>query len=846
MVSLLALLTLQTPPTFPFWIPWNDATPNVATDVSSLNDGIAGAHGRIVVKDGHFVEEKTGVRVRFLGTNITARAAFPLKSEADAIAAHLAKAGFNLVRFHHLQNDWDKKGGMIWMENAVYQEVDPAQLDKLDYFIYALKQHGIYTNLNLQTTRRYLPSMGFPDSVSQIKGVDKQVDKFDPKMISLQKEYAKALLDRVNPYTHTRYSEEPALAMVEINNENSLVGWPGSTPGDGLADLPEPFRGELVTMWDEWLRKKYTTDDAIDASWRSGSTPLGASVISRDAKWSLENDAKKDIQLTPGGGDGRTASPIDVNIKETDGTDWHVQALLDDLNLKEGQPYTLKFDARSDVPRSMGVGVRINEPDWHFSGLNSSVATVPEWRTYRLPFVASEVHPSHERVAFFLGDSTGKVSIRNLVLSPGTEMGGLPAGESLAKKNIDLPVGGGNARADYTEFLTELETKYSTTMRDYLRKDLEIKANLIDSQISWGGLTALKREAASDYADNHAYWQHPVFQGQEWDPIHWRVDNRALVNELASNNGTLVDLALNRVLGRPYSISEYNHPAPNIYQAEMMPLFATYAAAQDWDAIYTFEYGLTGSLYPTTTIQGFFDTGTNPAKSAFFPTAALLFRKGLIKPLESSARLILPATPWSKAFTANPAWIKAGGKPDVLSTQTAITVGPAPEENIESTGPDKSPLSFIKDESGAAFIANEKAAVEAVGFLGDKSFQMGTVALTFKTFGNGFAAATLVAGDGDDLQTAKSSLLTLVGKVENQNMGWNAAHDSVGDHWGLGPTVAEGIPCDVDLQVDARRTVYALDSRGRRKSIVPSTFAAGRLKFSVGPYYQTVWYEVVK
>jgi hypothetical protein len=230
---------------FPFVIPWDDAVQGTATDVSGLDREPAGTAGFIVVRDGVFVEETTGRRVRFFATNLAARAAFPSRADADRIAARMAKLGINLVRLHHLQNSWEKPGGTIW-KGKPFVEVDPAQVDKLDALVAALKRHGIYTNLNLSTTREYVPELGFPQSVRRIPfDFDKKVDEFDRSMIELQKDYARALLDHVNPYTGLAYRDEPALAFVEINNENSLVGWPHEAPGEGLDALPEPFHAEI-------------------------------------------------------------------------------------------------------------------------------------------------------------------------------------------------------------------------------------------------------------------------------------------------------------------------------------------------------------------------------------------------------------------------------------------------------------------------------------------------------------------------------------------------------------------------------------------------------------------------
>ena len=65
-------------------------------------------------------------------------------------------------------------------------------------------------------------------------------------MIELQKKYARDLLTHVNPYTKTAYTDEPAVAFVEINNENALFaewGW------GKLDSLPEPYATTFRKLW---------------------------------------------------------------------------------------------------------------------------------------------------------------------------------------------------------------------------------------------------------------------------------------------------------------------------------------------------------------------------------------------------------------------------------------------------------------------------------------------------------------------------------------------------------------------------------------------------------------------
>ncbi len=213
---------------FPFVLPWSDSASGTATDVSFLNTKPAGANGLIVSRDGHFVETKTGKRIRFLGTNFAARAAFPSHADAEKVAARIAKLGINLVRMHHMDNvDWGQPDSIWDYSYKDRQHISAAQLDRLDYLIAQLKKNGVYVNLNLHVSRQFSAADGFPESVSQIKfGYDKRVDEFDARMIALQKQYAHDLLTHVNPYTGLAYASDPAIAMVEINNENSLVGDP--------------------------------------------------------------------------------------------------------------------------------------------------------------------------------------------------------------------------------------------------------------------------------------------------------------------------------------------------------------------------------------------------------------------------------------------------------------------------------------------------------------------------------------------------------------------------------------------------------------------------------------------
>ncbi len=847
LVALAAPLAAQNMPasaTFPFVVPWDDASPGTLTDVSFLNARPAGTHGYIVAKNGHFVESLTEKRVRFLGTNFAAKDAFPSHADAEKVAARIAKLGINLVRLHHMDNsDWGQDASIWDYGYKDRQHLSAVQLDKLDYFVAQLKKNGVYVNINLHVSRTFSAVDGFPASVSQIQtSFDKRVDEFDPRMIQLQKNYARDLLTHVNPYTHLSYTADPAVMVVEINNENSLVGDPWATAGGDLNTLPEPFRGELVGMWNAWLLKKYGTDAKLQAAWTAGLTPTGPGLLTPASGWSSEHQGTSQAALEP------DADGIKTSIKQADGTAWHVQVHQTGLDLHDGDTYTVTFQAKADRERTLPVAASLDQADWHNVGLDANAALTTDWKPFSYVFTAHDTAPGHARLAFTLGGQAGTVWISRLQIHPGAEGAGLAPGQSLGTKTVDIPVSSLKAQHDdWIAFLADTERNYADDMRGYLKNTLKVHANVICSQISWGGLTGLNREANMDFADNHAYWQHPSFPNKPWDAKDWNIANTPMVADLASGGGgTLRDLAEYRVAGKPYTVSEYNHPVPSDYRAECLPELATFAAFQDWDAIYLFDYGAYGTGIQNDKINNYFGIGSDPAKTAFLPAAAMIFRgREIISASVSTLDLSQPQLLQSHAGLL---WQNASGgnPPNILSNAIQIEQAKQEFSDASTSRHRGSPLRLVTTPVSAEYTAVSPAAQSITGYVGGQTVTLGANTLTFPAFGNNFAAVTLTAMDRKPTAQSQKLLLTLAGKVENQGMGWNADRTSVGDQWGHGPTVAEGIPATVTLKTDSPRTVWALDGNGAHAQKVPATYAHGRLTFTVGPQFKTLWYGVEK
>jgi len=155
-------------------------------------------------------------------------------------------------------------------------------------------------------------------------------------------------------------------------------------------------------------------------------------------------------------------------------------------------------------------------------------------------------------------------------------------------------------------------------MYRFLKDDLELKALACGTQLSY---SPVHIQAALDYIDAHSYWNHPRFPGRPWDPRNWTVRNVALVNHPP---GTLGSLAVRRVAGKPFTVSEYNHPAPNQYAAEGFPMLAAFGAFQDWAAVYGFTYSHNTDFEPGR-ITGFFDIKGDTSRLVHLPACAAMF-----------------------------------------------------------------------------------------------------------------------------------------------------------------------------------------------------------------------------
>ena len=243
---------------------WNKFDPPAKTlsgsavDVSFLLDPPAGRHGFMKVKNGHFYFSD-GVRARFWGTNIVGPNCFPDHRTAEKMADRLAKFGCNLVRMHHMDAYWATPNIFDPKYNDT-RHLSGDSLEKFDYLIWQLKKRGIYVFMDLLVDREFREGDGVKDYNSVERGA-KICGFYDKRIIELQKEYAKQLLLHKNQYTKLRYVDDPAVVSVKLINEAMLYYIATET---GMSPY---YIGQLDTMFNQWLVKKYGTLPSLRKAW---------------------------------------------------------------------------------------------------------------------------------------------------------------------------------------------------------------------------------------------------------------------------------------------------------------------------------------------------------------------------------------------------------------------------------------------------------------------------------------------------------------------------------------------------------------------------------------------------
>lgn len=251
------------------WFPYRGTDPSKrrgsALDVSRLLDAPAGKHGPLQ-RRGESFAFANGKLVRFWGVNLVASANFPTHEEADRLAELLAQLGVNLTRHHHMDAAWSSPN--LFGNGGSTLKLDAAALERFDYLVAALQKRGIYQFFDMLVHRK--PGEG--DGVlaaSDVSAGFKIEGEFAPQLIDLQEKFVEQFMGHQNPYTKRSYAKDPAVALVDVINEDSLF-WI-QNDGEFAVSAPE-YRQILSRQFAEWLSKQVPGGRAaLEKRWQPDS-----------------------------------------------------------------------------------------------------------------------------------------------------------------------------------------------------------------------------------------------------------------------------------------------------------------------------------------------------------------------------------------------------------------------------------------------------------------------------------------------------------------------------------------------------------------------------------------------
>ena len=312
----------------------------------------------------------------------------------------------------------------------------------------------------------------------------------------------------------------------------------------------------------------------------------------------------------------------------------------------------------------------------------------------------------------------------------------------------------------------------------------------------------------------------------------WRASEWNLPSEGSSGGGSAVRggggglewNASTRLVGKPFTITEFNYTAPNPYRAEGGLLVGSAAAIQDWDGLWRFAYAHSREVVIAPVSTDYFNMASDPVGQASERAAVLLFTRGDVRAAPGAFTEVL-----SRAdLTDQPKSIKRAGVGDLtfvtkvgvrvvekgVSVPGTLPVAPTKGEVRESeTG------EVRLDKNSQTFRIQTARTVGGVVPAG-QSLEAGPLTVHVTD-----ARAAIWVSSLDGQPVSKSRRLLLVHLTDGQNTGmrYTAQDRRILEDWGHLPYLIQRGAAQVTLAHEAAKDLRAwrLDTAGNRVASVP-------------------------
>jgi len=289
-----------------------------------------------------------------------------------------------------------------------------------------------------------------------------------------------------------------------------------------------------------------------------------------------------------------------------------------------------------------------------------------------------------------------------------------------------------------------------------------------------------------------------------------------------------------------------------------------YAALQDWDGFWFFDYGIGNGTADMGRIANFFAMSGHPTQMANMILASHLFRRGDVK--TSQEEIVLGMNPETeletllKANSWNLATARHLGLPEryALQKRVSMSLGENPEGVTHAKAPEKIESTKIQSDTGellweipssgqgSQIQINTPRTKALIGFTDEKEVVLGDVTIRPGKTNLGWSTIAITLLEGENFSSPAHALLIATGQTENTGMRWtNEKKNSVSTQWGSSPVCTECVSFEIGLPVPAFRVeVFALDTRGNPVKKCEVHEKEGKALIRSSGDTETMWYEI--
>jgi hypothetical protein len=190
--------------------------------------------------------------------------------------------GVNIIRFHgHIQ----PKGA-----TSKLSDINRDEVNAIWKTVAAMKKEGIYTVIS-PFWGGYMDPIPASWSLGEYTGQGDMwaLMYFNQPLKAAYKEWVRILYTEVNPFTGIALKDDPAVALIQVKNEDSVLFWT-------IEGIKPDHRATIEQTFHAWLVNKYGTIGAAFSAWsneRLEADNIAAGRIGLYSIWEATHDAKQ-------------------------------------------------------------------------------------------------------------------------------------------------------------------------------------------------------------------------------------------------------------------------------------------------------------------------------------------------------------------------------------------------------------------------------------------------------------------------------------------------------------------------------------------------------------------------